>query len=944
MNNFEPMNRIYIVLLFVFVMKTNAQSGESSSVKWKQIDTEKVKVVFATGMESQAQRVANKIHEILENNTESIGGDYSKVSILLHNNTTVTNGFVSSFFFRSEFFISSPPQSHKGMSSGDWVELLTIHEFRHVLQYANSQKGISKWLRVIVGDYGLSTSVFLAAPDWFYEGDAVATETALTLSGRGRNPYFTAHQRAILKDGEDYSYSKYKNGSYKDKIPSYYTLGYLMSNYARNNYGNNILKDVYSQSSSLKGSFSRNLDRETGLNTEELFKKSLTDLHKRYSSNINKQKITITTPLIERNKNKEYVNYSNPKMDEGIVYAIKSDMKSLPRLVSVSQEGLEEEIVEIGNIQSSNYFSVSKGMVAWSGYNSSARWEHKNYRNIIVYNIKTKHKKQITFKSKYVSPSLSDDASKIVVVETKSDMSNNLVILDTETGEVLKTINCDFLPVFPKWKDNALYFIARNDSKNSIKTYDLNTDIFDDISPETYINFSNLSYKSGNYYFSAGFDGVDNVYRFNAENKYLDKVTSVSIGAYDVFANEDRVMFSEITNSKGAELRYVNINDIDYKRVGFDISLKPEIESDLLAIKTIKEDIKPSDYKSVLFSVSDYKRFRNAINIHSWGAYYSGNTINTYVLSNNLLGDLSAVGNLYYNFQTKTARTDVLLQYSKCFTVFNASLGQVLSKQKYHSYLEEGKHKLGVLNWDEKKYSLGLEFPMTFNKYSYSQQLNLKVNFISSSIEYNDNQLYNYNTNNIEYKLSFSNYKAMSYRDIIPAFGQKIEVEYLKNIDGNSEQFMFNSWLLFKGLAENHNFFIGADYMFKTVGSNNYYFDDKFVYSRGYQSLPYNDDIYKLSFNYTLPLFYPDLNALGSIYIKRIYANLFYDMSKTNNIKKTEFSRNYDSYGISLKANINVLDKIPLMISYNYFFLINDEFLPGLKNSTNSYFSFILDL
>ena len=59
----------------------------------------------------------------------------------------------------------------------------------------------------------------VAAPQWFWEGDAVATETAFTPSGRGRIPNFGLVLRTNLLEGRTFNYHKQYLRSYKHNIP-----------------------------------------------------------------------------------------------------------------------------------------------------------------------------------------------------------------------------------------------------------------------------------------------------------------------------------------------------------------------------------------------------------------------------------------------------------------------------------------------------------------------------------------------------------------------------------------------------------------------------------------------------------------------------------------------------------------------------------------------------
>jgi hypothetical protein len=72
-----------------------------------------------------------------------------------------------------------------------------------------------------------------SVPQWVYEGDAVATETAFTPSGRGRIPNFGLLFRTNLQEGRVFNYNKQYLRSYKHNINDHYVLGYHMIGYLR---------------------------------------------------------------------------------------------------------------------------------------------------------------------------------------------------------------------------------------------------------------------------------------------------------------------------------------------------------------------------------------------------------------------------------------------------------------------------------------------------------------------------------------------------------------------------------------------------------------------------------------------------------------------------------------------------------------------------------------
>ena len=95
----------------------------------------------------------------------------------------------------AEFFTT--PEQGFGLGTVDWLDGLAVHEFRHVGQFEKARQGVGRVLGPLLGDGALGVAA-VGVPQWFFEGDAVGTETALTRSGRGRIPSFNVGLRANL--------------------------------------------------------------------------------------------------------------------------------------------------------------------------------------------------------------------------------------------------------------------------------------------------------------------------------------------------------------------------------------------------------------------------------------------------------------------------------------------------------------------------------------------------------------------------------------------------------------------------------------------------------------------------------------------------------------------------------------------------------------------------
>lgn len=179
----------YFAFMLLTYLPSSAQQfgGNPSSLKWKQINTDTVRIIFPAGIEPTANRVASVIHELQKNHSATIGSKLRKISIVLQNQNTLANGYVGLGPWRSEFYLYAPQNSFEQGSVG-WADKLALHEYRHVQQFANFNVGLSKLASVILGQEGQALANSAAVPDYFFEGDAVFNETILTEQGRGRQP------------------------------------------------------------------------------------------------------------------------------------------------------------------------------------------------------------------------------------------------------------------------------------------------------------------------------------------------------------------------------------------------------------------------------------------------------------------------------------------------------------------------------------------------------------------------------------------------------------------------------------------------------------------------------------------------------------------------------------------------------------------------------------
>ena len=185
------MQRLFIMgccLLIAGSLSGQQFGGNPPSLKWKQINTDSARIIFPSGMDSQANRVASIIHYMAANSVAvpgsvSLGNQLRKIQIVMQNQTTVANGYVQLGPFRSEFFLT-PSGNNFELGSISWPDQLALHEYRHVQQFNNFNNGLSRTMKVLFGEEGFALAINASVPDWFFEGDAVYNETFFSSQGR----------------------------------------------------------------------------------------------------------------------------------------------------------------------------------------------------------------------------------------------------------------------------------------------------------------------------------------------------------------------------------------------------------------------------------------------------------------------------------------------------------------------------------------------------------------------------------------------------------------------------------------------------------------------------------------------------------------------------------------------------------------------------------------
>ena len=115
--------------LLAIVINSSAQQfgGNPPSLKWKQINTDTVRVIFPDGLQKLANEIAAISHQ-LGSTQSTLGKKIRKINIVMQNQTTISNAYVGLGPYRSEFYMTPQQNSYHffSMATGHYGHLKRI--------------------------------------------------------------------------------------------------------------------------------------------------------------------------------------------------------------------------------------------------------------------------------------------------------------------------------------------------------------------------------------------------------------------------------------------------------------------------------------------------------------------------------------------------------------------------------------------------------------------------------------------------------------------------------------------------------------------------------------------------------------------------------------------------------------------------------------------------
>lgn len=919
---------------------------EPTSIKWKEIKNDSLHIIFPTNADVIAQKYAQHQNYAWHTVTTDFNQNPFRLPIILHNNSVLSNGFVTWAPKRIELVtipaMDSDPEP--------WLRTLAIHETRHAVQINTLNKGVFRFGSSILGQQSVGMAAGMV-PIWFLEGDAVFAETNYSNGGRGRQASFYRQYLAVLGDkGNAYSHSKWLLGSYKHHIPNHYNFGYMMVGYTNLKYNSNVWVNAFDRVSKRPYNifpFRISVKRQLKQTLGKLLNESLAHCDTLWSKFPNDEANIVALNVKARKDQTDYIQYQYPHLTkESTIISLKTSLANSPSFVVVNPTGRDENILFKPGYLTHKPF-VNDTLILWSQYRAGLRWEYENYSEIWSYNIKTEKGTRITNKGKYFNPVLID-SNHIAAIEVTPKGENYIVVVDP-MGNRLKAVRIDDgLEVKEIAGVDKNRILSRSSSTKGVVVllHSLTTNDYDTLLGPIYRDISNIAYADGSLYFTMTEDYREQLFRHLPKSDSIARVTNSTYGVSNISLNSKDKIVASLFNSTGSMPCIIHTADkLEYYRI-------ENFSNPLFHAKILNLNINYSDPIDKKLTTQNRSPLSRLFNIHSWAPLYynplelvKGN-IEAYpgaiLISQNLTSTLvSSIGYSYNKTHGLHSHIEWLGWFPKISVGidYGNTYTQVVGGPMASPFETYSKPDLNG--------NITVRLPFTLSSGNIVTTLNIATQYLYENTKVWDykSELYQNGINTIEPYFSLLSYTRMAHRDIRPRFGaQLFGIVNIVPSKGNTLGDIINTraTVYLPGLFPNHSLML--NFHSERHLSAQYIRLTRLNPIRGFSEF-YGKQHKIVTLDYALPLLYPDLAVGSLVYLKRIIANAFYDNAWGQAYIFTEngidiSDKSYSSVGIELTGDMHFLRLFsPVRIGYSGGYNLNDSnffhsFVVGFDIST----------
>ncbi len=905
---------------------------DPGSLKWMQINTGRFKVIYPESFGERGIDFARALDKGYSELLTRYPARKFRLPVVIHNYTTESNGYVAWAPSRMEIY----PTPEQNTIPLDPDEQLAVHELTHVFQMESLNSGFTRAMTLIAGQQfpGLVASL---VPLWFLEGDAVFSESLLTNSGRGRVPSFQKQFKALaVEKGKIYKYDKIINGSFRDFVPDHYHSGYQIAAWSYAKYDPAMWKKALKFTASapfLINPVNLSLRSDASMTKKKLYQEAFDSLRAIWKAEDIRYDGKNYEP-VNPAKKKDYVNYYSPVFGgPDSVFAVKTTLYDIPSFVLIRPSLKSEKKIHTPGYCYPWVISYGGGNLVWVENHSDPRWENRTWSVIKILDVKSGNTRQISQRTRYLAASVSPDGNLIAAVRNSVNNKNDLLIIDSRNGNIIKEIQSPSNAYLqkPQWNESGkkITFISLTRAGEGIILYDVEAGEWSTLVEPSNDDLQSSFFRNDTLFFISSSTGTDNVH-LRSPGGETSLLTRSRFGASDLDVSGNNLLFADYT-SGGNNICLTGI------KPGRDVQEVQDKSSFLI------NRFKPADEISRLpddkiYTPRPYRKWQHLFRFHSWMPFYAD------------LSEIKADPGLISPGVTLMTQNDLSTlistfgyEYSDYRHQFHSGikwLGWYLVIESQFNYgarpvvIKKTQDIPDPLNFSQGlSMTNSISLPLSFYGNTFSQYLYLTASstLTNDHIYLNSRGKYDSGQNQLTGRIYFSNYYRKAVRDIYPRWAQYIDLTvtgYPFDADLYGSMVTAKSTFFFPGLLKNNVIRLRLEeekqkFVSSELGVS--HFNNQAAFPRSYNDI-ISRQLTSLSADYHFPLAYPDFNLASLLYLKRIRANGFYDFARaTGNYELqstdqgvkwvyNDKAENFRSFGVELFSDFYLL-RIPYMIS-----------------------------
>ncbi len=870
-------------------------------VAWRVVEGIRVRVVAPAELVRDARRLATLIDVLGASDTTSLGGAPRRVTVVLQGRSATANGFVTLMPRRSEWFFTAP-QGDGLLGANDWLDLLAIHEYRHVKQFDHLDRGVTRFFSRWFGEPAQAAFLGWTTPSWLLEGDAVATETALTRSGRGRMPSFDAELRGVLLERDVPSYWTTVHRSFGTFIPDQYQYGFHVVREARESQGPRVWADAMAagtRRSFLPWALSSALSRQTGRGITGWHRATLSALQQRVRQDAAAEPLSPAT--VAGASPTVWTDDDFPQWDgDSSVVVMQSGLDVLPTLVRLTPGGTRREVLQSpGPISWGVPHSIGGGAVHWIEQRFDPRWSNRSYTVVMRRDLRLGTSTQLGDTTRWVAVAAAPSAPRLVVVEQRLDRTMDLVELDdagTEQSRVSAPLG-DAL-VTPRYAvDGRSVFVVRvrRGAGRRIERCRMPLGVAS-CEPLTDFTTEALHAPTGNdtvLFATLPVSGRDQVVARRIGETRWWQVTRRPVGATTPVLSPtgDAIAFND-QSGRGRRAAVMRLEPASWTPLG-DALPGPAGVAALAAQERADDLLARADSQSIAQPLPDapYRPARQLFNPYGWAVLVPplGPSASVRLLSQDVLGTLGSSVGVGYDFNESAPSADVQVSWGGGYWLVDADARVSVRRDDYPTVLLTSGDTLlgGTWRWRETSAGLGVRLPLRLTRDLYNTFVTLQATVRETRVSNSTlPSVFTSDEGSVRpVTLALSAGRGYGWiRDLQPVWGQYLTLVLRETPLGGTfrgRQWMARTRIFAPGVIRHHGLLVDLAGELQARRSSlteaaPYRFSSLLPFARGYPSVS-AAVASRVAVDYVFPLWYPDLTLVQTLQVRRVRGAVFAD-------------------------------------------------------------------